>query len=195
MNDISPFSNVIERFQKFGKQLSRYISASANSYLNNDAKNYNANNVLDSSSSIYHSDNILSWIKIDFIKYSVRVENVRIQVSTNRDPMSWVIEGSTDGITFATIHENKDIAICDIWNEAQTYHCAYQAYKTFDVKHGIYKSIRLRQTGQDSGLLNYLVIGSISVYGNILMKCANSRCVHQSIKTFHLLVVTLQTST
>ena len=194
MSNISTFCDVVERFKKLSGPLVRYVNASASSYLRNETNNYNANNALDSSNNIYHSHTVLSWLRIDFLRYDVKVENIRIQLTTNRDPTYWVLEGSTDRNTFSVIYENNGDSICDKWNEKEPYYCSYDAFKTYDVKHNIYKSIRLRMTKQAPYDSYYLIIKKITIYGNIIMTCFNSKCSQRMIKTSLLYVILVHVS-
>lgn len=195
MSNSSPFCDVIQIFKKLGRPLVTYVNASSNSYLRNETNIYSANNVFDSSNNIYHSNNsFLSWIRIDFLKYDVKVENVRIQLTTNRDPVNWVLEGSTDRNNFDVIYENNGASICDKPNEKEIYYCSYDAYKTFDVKHNIYKSIRLRMTKKEPYGTYYLIIKKITIYGNIMMSCMKTKCLQRTTKASLFFVVIVHIS-
>ena len=175
MKDVSPFCDVVERFRKLGHPLNKYVNVTTNSYRSNNATRFNANNVLDSSSAIYHQEDVLSWLKIDFPKYSVNVESVRIRISNNQDPKYWVLEGSTDGNNFNVIYENKGDLICDRWQSRNCY-CDYDPYKTLDVTPGVYNSLRMRMTNAATCGEKLLIIKTISIFGNIIMPCFHSKC-------------------
>ena len=105
---------VIERFRSFKQPMNTYINASSNSIHNS----YYPENILKHDYSQYHSINKNgSFIQLDFIKYNIYVEFVKIQISTNQDPTNWVLEASTDGNTFSPIYENKGFKFCESYQQ------------------------------------------------------------------------------
>lgn len=187
---------VIEKFRSFTKPINTYIKASSSEY----AEQLAPENVLKHDYNMFHSINKNgSFIQLDFIKYNIYIEFVKIQISINQDPTNWVLEASTDGNTFSTIYENKGFKFCESFQQRNdnynNCYCTYYANRTFEVKKGIYKSLKLTLTGHSSCAFEYLLIlTEIEIIGKIMMGNFGSCSINRTSRAYIFMFIFLISS-
>lgn len=117
-----------------------------------------------------------SWIKFDFKDYSLQLTNYTIKSDGNgaNHLQTWVIEGSNDNKNWDLIDRKSTKALCENY-VIKTFKCS--------AKNSMgYRYLRLKQTGENSNCLNYLMISNIELFG-MLELTGNKKVVNQSNKS------------
>ena len=171
---MNKLSKVFEEFRSYKRPLSTYVNASSNyTYEQN-----NPENVLVADSSIFHSLNQAgAYLQLDLIKYPVFVEFVKLQIDLNQDPTNWVIEASESRSgSYKSIYTNSGPQFCEkfkagYWAPDKFCYCSYTGNRTFEVKKGLYYSLRIRLTGESSCTgEHYLILNQVELIGKIMMR-------------------------
>ena len=121
---------------------------------------------------MYHSVDLPNQsLRLDFPIESVYIKNFSLKSAINRDPYNWNLEGSTDAVNFVTLYKNVNTKLCVNWSDFDGYNtigCLDNEIKEYDVEiPGYYKSIRIRQTGEDSNNQTILALSGIEIIGHI----------------------------
>ena len=162
---------VFHKISTYSKPISEYINASSNSIFDDNSKPENA---LFSSNKKYHSkDENGSYLQFEFLKSPVYVEQIKLQIDKNQDPTNWKIEGTDINGDSVEIYKNEGIHFCEnfvSWSGAiyGACYCDYYANRTFEVKKGIYKDIRITLIGTSSCGEHYLVLNQVELFGKIM---------------------------
>lgn len=102
-----------------------------------------------------------SWIMFDFKDKVLQLTDYAIKSDGNgaNHLQNWVIEGSNDSKNWYLLDKRITKALCQNY-VTETFQCSLK-------KSNGYRFIRLRQTGQNSNFLNYLMISSIEFFGKL----------------------------
>lgn len=102
-----------------------------------------------------------SWIMFDFQKYSLQLKNYTIKSDGNgaNHLQSWVIEGSNDNKNWTLIDRKSTKALCENY-VIKTFQCNVKNSSS-------YRFVRLKQIGENSNYLNYLMISNIEFFGTL----------------------------
>ena len=132
---------------------------------------------------IYHSANKENqYIRLDFPLSNVFIESFSIRTAVNRDPYNWVFDASRNATNFDILYENKAQKLCE-WAKFDGVNtgCVKNEVRNFSVSStNLYKSFRLRQTGNDSNGENYLIVNSIEIIGRITIIHISLKCKRYS---------------
>jgi hypothetical protein len=108
------------------------------------------------------SDVAGSWIRFDFRWRRLKPNRYSLRTRGDSDtghPRSWVLEGSNDGSAWATLDTRTNDTQLTGLNKWVTYTCTAT---------GNYEFLRIRQTAANSAALNYLAVGEIEFYGDLV---------------------------
>jgi hypothetical protein len=102
------------------------------------------------------------WLCYDFKSMSVKVTAYSIRSRTDCDnyfPLHWTLEGSDDGEHWTELDRRN----------YQTELLGRKQTGTFPVaRSGVFRMIRLRQLGKDSGNTDYLTVSAFELFGTLL---------------------------
>ena len=129
-----PAYRVIERFNKTGKDLSKFVVASASSIYQNSGEFSPSNLFLESNNYIFHSTiGVGQWVRFDFINSPIKIIGFEITSSTNRDPLNWKLEGTNDGVVFKDLYKNDGKAMCEYKGISNGYQCQDFTLNRYDL--------------------------------------------------------------
>ena len=164
---MKPIYKVIDKIRSYPRPMTEYIKASTDEYIDGHVPE----NVLDTSTKIFHSNNSIgSYLKLEFIRTSVYIEYIKLQIPTNQDPMNWKIEGTDINNKNVELYDNVNFKMCEDFrsdNSIDDCYCNYYANRTFEVKKGTYKDIKITLTGHSSCGTSYLILNQIEILGRI----------------------------
>lgn len=106
-----------------------------------------------------------SWICFDFKDHRVIPTDYTLRSASTYPnwyhPKSWVIEGSTDNLSWQILDDQKNCSYLNGKNLSHT-------FKIKNEESNEFRFIRMKSTGNDWGNANYLAIESFEIYGTLI---------------------------